>query len=166
MKDLNIVSFENYDGLSASAINKLNKNFKRIFEALSGEIFVSAAGTERIQLDGVEQTVVDVLNRRFNEWFSPAYQQSISKSISSFFPVGFVFITDTNINPTSYLPGSWKQIDSGEYVRIQDSNSKTGGCSYTINKASSGESLDVITPSSLDDPYPKYRRFYFWKRIS
>lgn len=55
-----------------------------------------------------------------------------------FFPVGSVYFTATNINPSTFLNGVWTQIGKGKFIASVGTGSDQNGGSRTLQEGDTG----------------------------
>lgn len=50
----------------------------------------------------------------------------ISNIIDHYYPIGTIYLTDTDISPEVFLGGTWEEISINRYLRVSDSFNNSG----------------------------------------
>lgn len=87
---------------------------------------VASGGTEGQVLVKASDTDYDT------EWTTIDVSAQIQSAISNIFPIGYVYISVSPTDPSTYFGGTWEQITSDAYLKIVTGNGgQLGGTSAT-----------------------------------
>lgn len=154
MLDINFQLLQPYDGLDNRAADKLNYNFSRLKKILndSGNIDVT---TEK-NIESVNSAIININNQITNltvdiqsihneiEELNKKLESILDDLnykviIDKIYPIGSVYLSFSNINPSTMFGGEWEQITGNKYLRLANdtetggSNSWTGSHTHTQN---------------------------------